>query len=90
MPGVIHPGHLRVLGQEPRDRHRVLAVPLHAQRQCLQPLQEHEGIERAHRGADIAQELNAQLDDVGDVGAEVLGGEDVAVDQAVVAADPAW
>ena len=35
--------------------------------------------------ADIAQELDAQLDDVGDVGAEILGGEDITVDQTVVA-----
>ena len=30
------------------------------------PLDEHEGVERRHRGADVAQQRHARLEDVGD------------------------
>ena len=44
----------------------VAAVLAHAQRQRLQPLDEQEGVERAHRRAEVAQQRDARLDDVGD------------------------
>jgi hypothetical protein len=44
----------------------VAAMLAHAQRQGLQPLDELEGVERAHGGAEVAQQRDARLDDVGD------------------------
>ena len=40
------------------------AVPLHAQRQRLEALQEQERVERRHRRADVAQQLQPGLQDV--------------------------
>ena len=54
-------------------------------RQRFDPLQEEEGVERADRRPDVALALHAGLDDVGDVGAEILDVEDVGKDQSVVA-----
>ena len=44
-----------------RDRERVLRVPLHAQAQRLQALEEQERVERRDRGADVALVLQAAL-----------------------------
>ena len=45
------------------DGQRVLAVAGDPQRQRLETLQEQERVERAERGADVAQALDAQLED---------------------------
>ena len=57
--------------EELGDRARVGDVAIHAQRQRLEPLQEEEGVERAHRRAQVAQRLGPQLHQVA-VGAERL------------------
>jgi hypothetical protein len=44
----------------------------HAQRQGLEALYELEGVEGAHRGAQVAQQGDARLENVGD-GPERLG-----------------
>ena len=54
-----------------RDGDGVVDVALHPQRQRLEPLQEEERVERAHRRAKIAQRLGSQLHQVA-VGAERL------------------
>ncbi len=59
-------GHLLLPGEPVGHLLRVLAMLAHAQRQRLQPLDEHEGVERRHRRADVAQQRDARLDDVGD------------------------
>ena len=60
---VADPGHLGP-GLEPLgDRQRVLAVARDPQRQRLEALEEEERVERAERGADVAQALDAQLED---------------------------
>src|SRR3972149_5759687 len=64
---VADPAHLRSGLQPPRNGERVLAVPGDAQRQRLEALEEQEGVERAERGADVAQALNAQLENEGEV-----------------------
>ena len=45
-----------------RNRERVLRVPLHAQAQRLQALQEQERVERRDRRADVAQVLQPALE----------------------------
>ena len=47
-----------------RDRERVLRVPLHAQAQRLQALEEQERVERRDRGAEVALVLQPALEDV--------------------------
>ena len=42
-------------------------MPLHPQVQRFQPLQEQERVERAHRRAEVAQQLRAGLEDVGEL-----------------------
>ena len=64
--GIYDPRHLRMALQIARDRGGVAAMLAHAQRQGLQPLDELEGVEWAHRGAEIAQQHDAGSDDVGD------------------------
>ncbi len=59
--GVRDPGDLRVLLEVPRERERVVAVTLGAERERLEALQEEERGEGVERGADIAQDLEAQL-----------------------------
>ena len=54
-------GDLGPRREELRDAERVLDVPVHPQAQRLDPLQEEEGVERAERGAEVAQRLGAQL-----------------------------
>ena len=63
-PGVVHPLHLIVGIEELDDRLGVGDVALHAQRQRLQALQHHEGVERRDRCAGVAQPLQACLEDV--------------------------
>ena len=60
---VADPGHLGPGLQPLGDRERVLAVAGDPQRQRLEALQEEERVERAERGADVAQALDAQLED---------------------------
>src|SRR5947209_20102495 len=62
---IAHPIDGGVAFQELGDALRILAVPLHAQGQRLQSLQEEESVERRDRRADIAQQLHARLDDIG-------------------------
>jgi hypothetical protein len=49
------------------DRERIRAVALDAQRQRLQALEEEPRVERAQGRAQVAQQLDAQLDDVGKI-----------------------
>src|SRR5216683_3908683 len=62
---VAHPVDRGMSFQELGDVQRVLAVPLHAQRQRLQPLQEEPAIQGSYRGSQVTQKLHARLDDVG-------------------------
>src|SRR5258708_18943986 len=50
--------------QELRDALGILAMPLHAQRQRLQTLQEQPGIEGGCSGTDVSQQLYASLDNI--------------------------
>jgi len=61
--GVAHPGHAVALLEPLGDRERVLAVALDPERQRLESLEEQERIERAERGADVAETLDAELQD---------------------------
>ena len=79
---VADPGDLGPRLEPLGDRQRVLAVAGDAQRQRLEALQEQERVERAERGADVAQALDAQLEDE----REVAEGRRVA--DAVVATGP--
>ena len=63
-PCVAHPLHLRVGVEVPGHSQGVLAVPLHAKRQRLDPLQQLKGVERAERGAGVAQRHGARTADV--------------------------
>ena len=60
---VADPGDLGPGLQPPGDRQRVLAVAGDPQRQRLEALEEQERVERAERRADVAQALDAQLED---------------------------
>ena len=60
VPGFEPFGHLGGVGD----------VPLHAQAQGLDALGDEEGVERGDRRAEVAQQLDAGLEDVGEVGAE--------------------
>ena len=64
--------------QELGDLQRVVADAVHAQRQGLDALQDQEGVERADRGAHVAQRHDAGAADVGS-GAERLGIDDAVV-----------
>ena len=66
-----HVGDLVIAAEIFRDRRCVAAMLAHAQRQGFQSLDELEGVLRADRGAEIAQQDDAGPDDVGD-GAERL------------------
>lgn len=66
-PRVGHPRDLRVLLEVLRERDRVAVVPLHAQAERLEPLQEEEGAERVEGGAQVAEALDARADHEGDV-----------------------
>ena len=65
--GIVHPGHAVVALEELGDLERVGAAALHAEMQRLQTLEHEEGVERADARADVAQELQPHLHDVGDV-----------------------
>ncbi len=62
--GITHPAHVWVVHQEVCYLQRVLAVALHAQVERLQSLEEQERVERREGGAEVAEQLNACLDDV--------------------------
>jgi hypothetical protein len=70
--------HLRMVLQELGDLQRVVADAVHAQRQRLDALQDQEGVERADRGAHVAQRHDAGAADVGG-GAEGFGVDDAVV-----------
>ena len=55
--GVSDPGDVLVLLEVPRERERVVAVALRAERERLEALQEEERGEGVERGAEIAQDL---------------------------------
>src|SRR5882724_8912832 len=59
-------GDLWMLGETFGDGHRVGAMGAHAQRQGLEPLNEEESVERAHRRSEVAQQGDPHLEDVGD------------------------
>ena len=63
-PGYVDPLDLVARLEPLRDRERVLRVALHAQAQRLETLEEQERVERRDRGADVAQVLQARLEDV--------------------------
>ena len=54
--GMVHAAHLRVGGEELHHLQGILNVPLHAQRQRFQTLQQDKGIERGNRRACVAQD----------------------------------
>ena len=60
------PRHFGMLGEEFRNGRRVGAMGSHAQRQGLQPLDEQEGVERAHWRAEITQQGHAHFEDIRD------------------------
>ncbi|EAU68636.1 hypothetical protein STIAU_5996 [Stigmatella aurantiaca DW4/3-1] len=64
-PRVTHPLHAGMGAQPPRHRQRVLRVTLHAQLQRLQTEDEGMRIERAQRGPQVPQPLDARLGDEG-------------------------
>src|SRR5690606_18538163 len=70
---------LRVVGQVLDDLAGVVVVPLDPQAQGLDALEQQEGVEGADGRADVAQQLDPGLDDVG------AGPERLPVLQAVVA-----
>ena len=76
---VADPGHPLVLLQPVGHGKRVLGVALDSERERLEALQEEKRVERAQRGAGVAEALHPELDDEG----EVADGLDVA--DAVVA-----
>ena len=61
--GVADEAHARVRAQERGQRARVRDVPLHAQRQRLEALQEQEGVERREHRPEVAHRLDARLHD---------------------------
>ena len=69
--GVVDALDLRMLREEVHDLQCVRYVPLDAQGECLQPLQEEECVERSDRRARVAQEEGTDVGDEGD-GAECL------------------
>ena len=77
-PRVAHPAHPRVVLQVARHRERVLAVPVHAHRQRLDPLQDEEGVEGRDRRAHVPQRHHPRAADEG------RGPEGLRVDHAVV------
>ena len=64
---IIHPRDLRMLLQPARHRERILRVPLDAKRQGLEPLNKQKRVERRDGRAEIPQQSDARLDDVGEV-----------------------
>src|SRR6266699_5610242 len=62
---VAHPVDRGMSFQELGDAQRVLAVPLHAQRQRLKPLQEEPTVEGCYCRTQVTQKLHTRLDDVG-------------------------
>ena len=54
-PRIANPRHFRVPLEMAGDLKRIGAVPLHAQRQGLQPLQDHPRIVRRNAGTEVPQ-----------------------------------
>ena len=82
---VAHPRHRRVRLQPRRELGRVVVVPLHPQRQRLEPLEEQERVERRQAGPEVAQALDPGADGEGDVAEGALRAERLPEVQAVVA-----
>ena len=70
--GIDDPRHLGPTREMARHGLGIAAMLAHAQRQGLEALDELEGVERAHRGTQVAQQGDAGFEDVGD-GPEGLG-----------------
>ena len=66
-PRIADPGHARMRRDPFRDRQRIVAVPLHAQRQRLDAVEEEKRIERRQSRADVAQRQHAAGDGKGKV-----------------------
>ncbi len=72
---------LGMLGERHRDGRRRVGLPLHPDRERLQSLEQHPGVERRDRGPGLAQQhMDVLLD-------EVLGGQDDAAETAALAVD---
>ncbi len=83
--GVIDPGDLGVLFEPAGDFECVAGVFLLAEREGFQSLEELEGVEGAEGHAGVAQPLDAEFDDEGDVAESGEVAEDVPEFEAVVA-----
>ena len=64
--GIVDPLNAGMLLQVARHGQRILRVPLHAQVQRLDALQQQECVERRKRRAGVAQPLHARLEDEGE------------------------
>ena len=64
--GIVHPIYRRVRFQELGHLQGVVAVPLNPQGEGFNSLQNQESVEGAQRRADVAEQLDAHLDDVGE------------------------
>lgn len=62
--GVVDPLDIGMVGQELRHFPRVLAVPLHAQVERLEALEEEESVEGRKGRPCVAQQLDARLQNV--------------------------
>ena len=58
-------GHLGVARQEADNPQRVLHVPLHTQREGLEPLQQDKGVERRQGRSRVAQQDGTDTGDKG-------------------------
>ena len=62
---VVHLGHFRMAGQEADHLQRILHMALHAQAQCLNALQQDEGVEGRNGGTGVAQQDGTDAGDEG-------------------------
>ena len=62
--GIVHPIYRRVRFQELGHLQGVVAVPLHPQGEGFNSLQNQESVEGAQGRTDVAEKLDARLDDV--------------------------
>src|SRR5690606_22464768 len=67
-PGILDPGYLVMTFQILGETLRVLAMPFHAKMQGFDALEHEKGVERRDASAGVAKELEAHLQDVGDIG----------------------
>ncbi len=85
-PRVGDADHLVATLQPGGDGDGVLHVPLHPQAQRLESLGDEERVERRHCGTEVAQQLDAGLEDEGEVGSQGAADAEVpGVDEPVVA-----